>query len=112
MSTPGHGVRTRLYVAGRLVHEQWADTPATVDDAAREQALAAQAAAARDELWLAEMYDPEAPEGMNRIRFGTDASMMRDPIPQPDVATFLATVARHPLQRFNRTKAALRARRN
>lgn len=116
MTTPGHGVRTRLFIAGRLAHEDWIavdDNAAAVAAAVGAlQSRAAEEADARGEVWMAELHDPEAPPGVGTVRFGTDPTMMRDPKPQRSVADALSGIAAHPYHRWLHIRADLDRRRN
>lgn len=75
MIDPDQPVRFRLFIDGRLVDEDWA-TERNIVQIARHQKLLVDGY----DLWMVEAYDPEAPEEKQYVRWGTDASLMADPV--------------------------------
>jgi ribosomal protein L37E len=72
-------LRMRLYVAGKVVDEQWVDSPELVEQiGARHQAIAEDAERA-GQVWMVEVWDPDAPENAAYLRFGTDQAGMVEP---------------------------------
>jgi hypothetical protein len=96
---PGH-VAARLYVAGELVAETWIPAGTTGPDMAervgRLYVAQVQVAEAAGQVWMAELYDPQAPPEASHLRFGTDTAGMSDPQGGP----LGPHVAAHPYHRW------------
>lgn len=79
-------LRFRVYVARRVVAEEWAEltteaAAASVGEMIGERQIALTERAQRAGLeWLVEVYDPGAAEAEAYLRFGTDRGMMTRPV--------------------------------
>lgn len=78
------GLRYRLYVAGRVVDEEWVDVMAgdmvqRFEKVIDRQITLAQVATDMGLPWLAEVYDPAEPGAGQYQRLGTDLAGMIEP---------------------------------
>jgi len=78
-------IRIRIYIKGAIAAEQWVTT---LDDLTRvdEHHRLIGQADDRDEPWLMEFYDNEAPDETACYRVGTDTDGMTIPVPMTDTA--------------------------
>jgi hypothetical protein len=72
-------LRMRLFVAGHMTADVWVHSTEGVELLGAEHQRLAMEAQARGELWLVEVYDPQAPPGLGYLRFGTDRFGMVEP---------------------------------
>ena len=85
-ATPDPRLRLRLYLDGTVVDQVWIDSTSPtaqqqIDSTQRRQAALAEQADARGQVWMAEVFDPAAPEDNAYLRFGTDPGGMIEPRP-------------------------------
>lgn len=85
MSDSGR-LRTRVYVDGVLIDEQWIDVLMPgLDDTVRlmtgRQNAIVEAAIDAGQRWQVEVWDPDLPGEHGYMRMGTDSQGMRAPIP-------------------------------
>lgn len=78
MEQPSDTVRIRVFVDGELVEEDWLN-----DDNSEELGLKHFALTEGQDRWLVEVFNPHVPEEGAYVRFGTDDSMMTEPIEIP-----------------------------
>jgi len=72
--------RLRIWVERRLVDERWVSTVDEASAAYEDHADIAERAVEAGETFMVEVYDPAASEGRCAVRFGTDPSLMVDPV--------------------------------
>jgi hypothetical protein len=82
---PDPRLRLRLWIDGALIDEAWIDSldphaASRVDAVHAVHTHLAELANAHGVPWLTEVYNPEAPEGDQYIRIGTDDAGMVQPV--------------------------------
>jgi hypothetical protein len=83
---PDSRLRLRLFIGGTMADEHWIDAadPKAGDLAAATSdlhAAAVEAASAAGDVWMIEVYDPDAAPDSAYLRIGTDTEGMTDPQP-------------------------------
>jgi hypothetical protein len=73
-------VRIRMFVDGELVDEAWPTKPSDLTALLDLHTRIADNAKAKGSRFMVEIYDCDAPLDSSALRWGTDSTMMRDPI--------------------------------
>jgi len=73
-------VRIRMFVDGELVDEAWPTKPSDLTALLDLHTRIADNASARGALFCVEVYDLDAPPDRCAMRWGTDPTMMREPV--------------------------------
>lgn len=94
----GDRTRFRLYVDGRVVDEQWADSDddARIEEIGLVQRTQAYAAADEGRAWQAEVHTPGNPPGHQYIRFGNSDAGMVHPVQVDDDGVWPDLPSWHP----------------
>ena len=87
--------RLRIWVERRLVDERWVSTVGEAEAAFEEHVAIAERAGEAGETFMAEVYDPTAPEERRAMRFGTDPSLMVEPIRTDGVEDTMRRMREH-----------------